>query len=149
VFVAEELICKVSKWYARQSFRPDVCCLCCGRALFAINYSVLNEFLNKAHSKCNVLAATAEVHVISQSDAANVVFVNVGRLKLRKAELNSKLTRPHNSQQQLANAISSASAVLNATILGQIRDRRIETGDDQSSRIPFRWIILFAHLPLP
>jgi len=31
--------------------------------LFAINYSVLNEFLNKAHAKCDVLTATTKVHV--------------------------------------------------------------------------------------
>jgi len=64
--------------------------------LFTINYFVLNEILDKAHSKCNVLAATAKVHVISQSDAAGVVLVNVGRLKLQKSQLNSKLTSLHN-----------------------------------------------------
>ena len=31
--------------------------------MFAINYSVLNEFPNKAHAKCDVLTATTKVHV--------------------------------------------------------------------------------------
>jgi len=50
VLVAEKLIRKVFKLYARQCFCSNVCSLRCDGALFNVDLSVLNEFLNKAYS---------------------------------------------------------------------------------------------------
>jgi len=50
VLVTKKLIREVFKWYARQCFCSNVCSLRCDGALFNIDLSVLNEFLNKAYS---------------------------------------------------------------------------------------------------
>jgi len=78
VFVAKKLIREVFKWYARQCLCSNVCSLRCGGALFNVDQSVVNEFLNKAYSQGNVLTATTKVHVVGKGNATSVVFVNIG-----------------------------------------------------------------------
>ena len=55
--VAQKLICKGFERYSRQSFGPNIGYLRCSGALFSIDDSVLNELLNEADTRDNLLAA--------------------------------------------------------------------------------------------
>ena len=56
-----------------------------------VDQSILNEFLNKAHTQSDVLAASTKMHVVSQRDAASIVSVNIGG----QAKLDCYFASPH------------------------------------------------------
>ena len=62
--VTKKLICKGFKRYWRQSFGPNVRYLHYRRALFCTDDSVLNELLDEAHMKGNMLAVPTKMHVV-------------------------------------------------------------------------------------
>ena len=55
--VDKELICKGFERYSRQSFGPNARYPHCSRALFCTDDSILNEFLNEADTRDNLVAA--------------------------------------------------------------------------------------------
>jgi len=58
VLVTQKLICKGFERYSRKGFCLSIDYLCCNRALFSIDDSILNELLEEADTKDNMLAAS-------------------------------------------------------------------------------------------
>lgn len=127
--------------------------------LFLVVYAVCRAMYKHAQ---NYRTKITDYEKISHHELEDIYYAqNIDYKFVRHTFWNFQLSRrPSIERTIFASTLESAHQTYHGTrrdrdykgwdsVLGQIRDRRIETGDDQSSRISFRWIILFAHLPLP
>ena len=95
VLVAKKLIFKGFERYSRQSFGPNISYLRCSRALFSIDDSVLNEWLNEAHTKGNQHACCAHVNACCLPRQYNRCCLRkIDRFE-QKAKFHRELTSPH------------------------------------------------------
>ena len=93
--VTKKLICKGFKRYWRQSFGPNVRYLHYRRALFCTDDSVLNELLDEAHMKGNMLAVPTKMHVVRwvEEQSANTMSSNAAMLSTTISERVSCLRK--------------------------------------------------------
>ena len=93
----------------------------------------------------NVLAASMQVHVVCQSDAASVIFVNMSgfNLSCEKPSSIANLQAHTISQQQLASVKRPVSAVLNAKIWERVaRQDKVTFLRNKRSAIQLRLLFL-------